>query len=64
VRKTRTFGDALPSLRVSAQRTGDDGIKLHVFLLEIRTQSLSLLVAEFAQIVVIFCAKRSLAVAY
>jgi hypothetical protein len=49
---------------VAAQRAGDDGVKLPIFLLEVRTQTLGLLVAELAQIVVIFRTKRSLAVAY
>ena len=60
--KPRAFGNTLPGLRVAAQCAGDDGVKQHILLLEIRTQTLSLLVTKFAQVVVVFCAKRCLAV--
>ena len=63
MRQVCALGDALPRLRVAAQRAGEDGVKLQVFLLEVRPQLLRLLVAQRAQVVVVFRAKRGLAVA-
>ena len=58
------MGDAGPGLGVALEGAGKHRIKLHPFAGKILSQANALAVPEFAQVVVVFGAKRSLAVAY